>query len=62
MSLSVVVQILCIIQIEIDSENIWISSESCSFMNCDLDLGVEINGQRQDIQNHFMCNADTTEN
>ena len=43
-----------IIQIEVDSENLWTSSESCSFnMYCDLDLGVDIMDQPQDGQNNF---------
>ena len=33
--------------------NLWNSNESCSFMYCDLNLGVDIMDQRQDRQNNF---------
>ena len=35
--------------------NLWNSNESCSFMYCDLDLGVDIMDQRQDRHKIFLC-------
>ena len=47
-------------KVDIDSVNLWTSSESCLFIHFDLDLGFDIIDQRQDRQNICMCSADTS--